>query len=271
MSDYAMNNCRSRRGCRNGCPPRFGLWVAIFIAMALAVRTGWSQEETPAADANPAAEVAAAEVTTADNSPAPADEPVPAGDAEVEAQAAAEGAIAASDAATGADEPRKLSVPPLGHAQYPEDRPSWVDEAPELEGEMAVWPVKSLLLPSAEEARESVLVQVEGAVAAYAEQVLGEEKAGLLTHHDLEHIVIDSLPAEDVYTGTAKLGDATVYEHAVRLRFDEAYRRRLAANWQEQEVTQRLRLVGVAGGVGLCLLLAGTGLTRRIARKHSTT
>ncbi len=171
--------------------------------------------------------------------------------------------------------PRTLSVAPLDHAQYPDDRPEWLEMAPDLDASLVVWPVKSLLLPSKAEARESLELQIRGAVAAYADHVLGSERADLLNQAETEQmlseqVLVESLPFTDRYEGTAKLGDETVYEQAVRLRFDEKYRQRLLATWQNRELAERLEAVGVAGGVGLCLLLAGTGITRRIARRNPT-
>lgn len=179
----------------------------------------------------------------------------------------------------GAGEPHPLSVAPLSQVTYPADRPEWVDAPPTLAGSIDsgvghsgavdVWTVKSLLRPSAAEARESLQVQMQGATAAYAEQFLGSERAQRLSKSVPLAPELEMVPAEDHYAGTAVLGDQTVYEEAVRLRFDEAYRQRLAAEWRQAEVGSRLKWLGVAGTGGFVLLLSATGLVRRTARRRS--
>ncbi len=163
-------------------------------------------------------------------------------------------------------EPRPLSVAPLDHAQYKTAPPAWVDASAELDGAVSVWPVKSLRCDSREAAAESLRVQVRGAVAAYAEYFLGDDRAQVLGDSPLLNINIDDLPSQDRYHGTAEMGGQLVFEEAARLRFDETFRRKLASAWQQREVEHRLSAVGVAGGAGLCLLLAGTGIVRRISR-----
>jgi hypothetical protein len=164
---------------------------------------------------------------------------------------------------------RPLSVPPLDHAEYPEERPEWIDQTPDLDAEVVIWPVKSLLQPTPRAAEESLQLQVRGAVAAYAEHVLGEQRAEAMDFLPGFDGNLDELPAEDYYAGTATVGEEMVYEAAARLRFDEEHRQRLRTAWKEHEVATRLWTLGVAGGGGLCLLLAGTGLTRRFARRHA--
>lgn len=177
------------------------------------------------------------------------------------------GGAGASDTASDEQAAHTLSVAPLDQPVYPADRPSWIDDPPQLGGEGdEVWPVHSLLRPTAEEARESLQVQMQGAAAAYAEQFLGARRAGRLGESALRHWELDEIASEDRYSGTVKVGEQTMYEEAVRLRFDEPYRQHLAAAWQEREVGRRLSFMGITGGAGLCVLLAGTGFIRRMSR-----
>jgi hypothetical protein len=196
-------------------------------------------------------------------------------DDEVAAEVADDSAFI--DAAISVDQNQagsgSLSVNPESDAVYPETRPDWVDGTPDLNAKPVVWPIKSLLRATPEEARESLQVQARGVMAAYAELVMesqgleGKDTERLLASY-LKEVELDLLPAEDRYSGTAQVGEETVYEEAARLRFDEKFGRRLVRAWKEDEVEHRLGILGVAGGAGLCLLLAGTGLVRRIARKH---
>lgn len=182
------------------------------------------------------------------------------------------GGAGADDAVGEAKAAHVLSVAPLDQAVYPDDRPQWIEEPPEISGEGdEVWPVQSSLRPTAEEARESLEVQIHGAAAAYAEQFLGESRARLLDDAALRRWDLAEVAAEDRYAGTARVGDQTLYEEAVRLRFDEPYRQHLAAAWQQREAGRRLSFMGVVGGAGLCVLLAGTGLIRRMARPRPGT
>ena len=177
---------------------------------------------------------------------------------------------AAPTTSEAAPSPTPLSVAPLDHVDYTTAPPDWVDDAPQLDGDVAVWPVRSLLSDSESEARYSLEIQMRGALAAYAEYFLGDERARVLGNSPSLFVDLDSLPETDRYAGTAKLGGQTVFEQAARLRFDEKFRRRLANAWREREVEQRLSVVGIASGAGLLLLLAGTGLVRRVARKKQT-
>lgn len=177
------------------------------------------------------------------------------------------GGASAEETASKDQPAHALSVAPLDQPVYPEDRPQWIDDPPQLGGEGdEVWPVQSLLRATPEEARESLRVQMQGAAAAYAEQFLGDERAHLLGDSALWHWELDEIPAHDRYSGTVKVGEQTIYEEAVRLRFDEPYRQHMAAAWQEREVGRRLSFMGMAGGAGLCVLLAGTGLIRRMSQ-----
>jgi hypothetical protein len=162
-----------------------------------------------------------------------------------------------------------LSVAPLDQPTYPEDRPAWIDQVPDLDDDPIIWPVKSLLRSSAEEAVESLQVQVNGAMAAYAEQLLGPEAADAMGNHPLVSVDIDSFDGIDRYSGTATLGESTMYEEAARLRLDKRYEKELKRASQERVVGNRLAAIGFIGGGSLCLLLTGTGIARRFARKAS--
>lgn len=177
-------------------------------------------------------------------------------------------ASATADDVIPSGEPHPLSVAPLNEVAFPESRPEWLNAAPSADGDVEVWPVTSLLRPTAEEARESLRLQMRGAVFAYAEQVLGAERVARLASLDQLSPEIELLPLEDRYAGTALLGDQTVYEEAVRLRFDERYRRELGAVWRQAEVRRRLLFLGVAGGGVFCLLLPVTGVVRRMANQR---
>lgn len=166
-------------------------------------------------------------------------------------------------------EPTPLSVAPLDHIEYQVAPPQWINDSPQLDGEVAVWPVRSQLSDSEEEAKYSLQVQIQGAVAAYAEHFLGDERARVLGNDAALAVDLDSLPESDRFIGIAKRGGLTYHEQAARLRFDEKFRKRLATAWQEREVEQRLSVVGLTGGAGLLVLLAGTGIVRRVARKKA--
>lgn len=192
------------------------------------------------------------------------------GNTSVKAQESAEPQPAESQSdAAQPDQPQALSVPPLNEAFYPDSRPEWMEQAPEFNKSVDVWPVKSLLRPTAEEASESLAFQVQGAVAAYAEHVINDARAAALSSHPEFEIDLAKLPAGDRYVGTATIGTETVYEEGAILRFDDAFRQKLQVAWREQAIQGRLQALGVAGGAGFLLLLAGTGIARRVARKHT--
>jgi flagellar biosynthesis GTPase FlhF len=219
-----------------------------------------------AASDQAAAEQAAAEQAAAEQAAA---EQAAAEQAAAE-QAAAEQAAADTAAAALAIQPRPLSVAPMNQPIYPADRPSWIDGSPDLENDPVVWPVKSLLRSSPEEAAESLNVQVRGALEAYAEHLLGPEAASQLAGHAMLSLESDWVTQADRYRGQAERGQETVYEEAVLLRIDDRLNRRLRTAWKEHQTSERLGVVGAVSGASLCLLLAGTGVMRRISRKAAT-
>lgn len=167
------------------------------------------------------------------------------------------------------DDKAPLSVAPLDQPTYSDDRPEWVDQIADLDSDPIVWPVKSLLRASAEEAAESLQIQLNGAMAAYAEQLLGPEAADALVDHPLLGVDIDSFDGIDRYSGTATLGESTMYEEAARLRLDKRFEKELKRASKEVVVGNRLAGLGFISAGTICLLLAGTGIVRRIARKSS--
>lgn len=194
-------------------------------------------------------------------------------DAVLAEEKAAEQARSAGDRSQGTG---SLSVDPTGDMVYPAGRPDWVDQGPSPDNKPTVWPIKSLLSVSPEKAKESLEIQVQGAMAAYAElalkQRLGDEAisdgaADRLIGSKLLEVNLDSGSVRR-YSGTVEVDGVTVYEEAAELTFDEKFDRRLERAWKAEEVEDRLGVLGVVGGTGLCLLMAGTGLVRRIARKH---
>lgn len=169
-------------------------------------------------------------------------------------------------------EPATLSVPPMDETIYPETRPSWLEDLPELEGEIAVWPVKSRLFLSQREARENLEAQVHGAVLAYAEHVLGESLAAPLALEKIGkvwQVELDEIPAKDRYQGTAQVGGEVRHEEAVMLRFDSLYRDQLQKAWRENVLRDRMISLGIVVGGGLSTLLAATGLVQRRNRQQS--
>lgn len=153
--------------------------------------------------------------------------------------------------------PSELSVAPLDHVEYPSDRPSWVDAAPQLDPAADSWTVVSGPSETPAESAERLRIMTRAAIASYAKQLTGAPDADFLSINDTW---IDCDLVEGRYAGTLTRGDTTLHESAVRLHFSPDAQEQIRAAWQETKLRDRLAVVAAAVGVAIGLLAVASAL-----------
>ncbi len=168
--------------------------------------------------------------------------------------------------------PVALSVAPTDHLEFAEDRPSWVDSAPVLEGEVHRWPVVSTPCRSEALSEEGLRVNLRAAVETYIETLTQSQESGAAVPMDDEWIN-KHRDAAKKYTGTVRRGDEVMYESATVLEFDRKDREWIESRWRRFQVGQRVAVLGIfSGGVVTLLVGIAAGLsvvTRRAEQRVS--
>jgi hypothetical protein len=189
-------------------------------------------------------------------SPAEIDRGERRGEATVEA-AAADG----SDAAVRAE----LSVAPLSHVVYPEDRPAWIEQSPDLQSDPHTWVVTTAGYESLSQCEEELAVLTPAAVSLY----IKETADWVCPEEFLDPQWIDDQLIGKRYVGTFHRGDAEWHEIAVELQFDGEARRRIAEAKQNSVVRERLQAAGGLFALGLAGLCCSGGLLSVFSRRFS--
>ncbi|TWU57928.1 hypothetical protein [Rubripirellula reticaptiva] len=168
-------------------------------------------------------------------------------------------------------EPAQLSVAPLDHIEYPDDRPQWLvenkslDEEPSVRGVDHKIVIVSLPCDSAEQSLEELQWMQRAAIATYVSQMVdagGEFDFYSPSDEEIENDLISKR-----YTGQVVQGDSTRYESAVELHFDSKKRDEIRVAWKNIEVGDRLKALGGLTTVGLVLLICTSGLLGIVSRR----
>ncbi len=177
-------------------------------------------------------------------------------------------------AATGASDSQKtsepgnaapLSVAPLDHVEYPDDRPEWVGQSVEVNDDATVIVVVSGPSDTEQESLEELRVMQRAAVNAMVARVTG--------HQDVEQVFpmgdeeIDRQLVARRYSGELLQGDATKYEHAVELHFSKEILELMHAAKNNIEVRHRLAAVGVLAVAGLVSLMGSSAMLGVLLRR----
>lgn len=159
----------------------------------------------------------------------------------------------------------ELSVPPMDHVEYPEDRPDWVSEAPDLSSKVHTWAVTSAGCETVEQCEEELDVLVRAAVALYIRETTG----WICDDSFLDDTWIETELIGARYGGTLVRGDTQLHELAVQLRFDSAARQRIADASQASVLGERLRAVAGLFTLGLIGLCCTGGLLSVFSRRYA--
>ncbi len=174
---------------------------------------------------------------------------------------------------SGAEAATPLSVAPLDHIEYPEDRPAWVGQSSNFDHDAHIITVVSGPSETREESLAELALMKRVAVSAYVSRIAGNPDIADTPNH-VYPISDEDIDRELVirrYSGEVIQGDMTKYEHAVELVFTEEKRQQIAAAFRDVEVRHRLGALGVLVLGGLITLICSSTLvgvfSRRIERR----
>lgn len=191
------------------------------------------------------------------------------------AMLATTGSVAAADpeaTAVSADETvesQELSIAPLDHVTYPDDRPSWLEQAADLDGATGDKETRHRLIvvsapnDSPEQARDERELLARAAVITYASGLLGLRIDDFDPMQDGQW---DELVTQS-YTGPVSQGDTPRYEAAWELTFDAEDRAQLIQAGHKIEVRNRLAISAAAVAGGFVLLLGSGGVLNVLGRR----
>jgi len=194
----------------------------------------------------------------------------------VDSRLATAGEVASdSEITTDQAASKPLSVAPQSSAAtitFPPDRPSWVDQSPDLSADLHRWPVVSTPASTAELSRQALSAQLRAAAETYLETILKEtDAAAVIT---LDDAWIEShLSADHQYEGEVFAGDEVMYESAAQLLFEPADRRWIQTRWNSHQVAGRLvnlAILTFLGGTILFVATAGLSIVVRRAERRVT-
>ena len=175
----------------------------------------------------------------------------------------------ADSAAPSDSDPKELSVAPLDHIEYPDDRPEWLNSSLGITKDTVRIVVVSGPCDSPEESLEELSLMQRAAVSTYISELTGSG-----AQYDFYPISDEEIDHEMVlrrYEGKVTQGDTTKYEHAVELCFTDEKRQEIKSSWQNVEVRDRLGALGVMTFGGLMMLMCSSALlgvfSRRVERR----
>jgi hypothetical protein len=194
----------------------------------------------------------------------------------VDSRLAVAGEVASdSESTTDQAASKPLSVAPQSSSlaiTFPPDRPSWVDQSPDLNADLHRWPVVSTPASTAELSRQALSAQLRAAAETYMETILGETAAASVI--TLDDAWIEShLSADHQYQGEVFAGDEVMYESAAQLLFEPADRQWIQTRWNSHQAAGRLvnlAILTFLGGTILFVATAGLSIVARRAERRVT-
>lgn len=177
-------------------------------------------------------------------------------------------AILAEDiAATPSDDsPAQLSVAPLDHIEYPDDRPEWVKQTTDFDADAHSIVVVSGPSDTPQQSEEELNLMARIAVSTYIARITD----AAATDHDFYPISDYEINRDLVvrrYSGTLTKGDDTMYEDAVELVFTMGKRDEIKAAWANVAVRERLGALGVMIFGGLVMLICSSAVVGVVSRR----
>lgn len=161
--------------------------------------------------------------------------------------------------------PKELSVAPLDHVEYPESRPGWVSDSPQLDDDSYRVVVVSGPCDTVEESLEELRLMQRAAISTLVAQIAQSD--GRFDFYVPSDEEIEREYVTRQYDGKVTQGDQVRYEHAVEIEFTDAQRRQVLQAWQNVEVRHRLGALGVVTFSGLVLLICGSAATGMVSRR----
>jgi hypothetical protein len=170
-----------------------------------------------------------------------------------------------------ADSAAELSVAPLDHVTYAEDRPEWVSDADNgkpftlIDGNKIV--IVSRLCDTPIQCEELLMISAKVAADSYVIDLVDFVVDGSFyefSDEELEDLITDE------YQGTALQGDVKMHQHAIELTFDDDKQLEIKVASGNIEVDRRLRRMGGLFFGGLVALFGSSaviGTAGRLGRR----
>jgi predicted transcriptional regulator len=162
------------------------------------------------------------------------------------------------------DTATELSVPPLDHVVYPDDRPSWLNQVPDLESRIHTWVVVTSPKDTKQECADELGILQRAAVSSYIRELTGSDDVDFYPVNDKwieSQLVIKS------YQGSVTEGDLPMVEQAVMLEFTPRNQQEILKAWKNIQVRERLGSLGVVVFFGLVLLMGSSTLLGAVGRR----
>lgn len=161
--------------------------------------------------------------------------------------------------------PHELSTAPSTHVSYPEDRPGWIDQQPDLESSVQTWVVST----SGCESMEMCEAQLEALLPAAVSLYIKETTGWICDDDFLDADWIENQLVARRYVGTLQQGGRDLDEIAVELNFDANSRDRIRRAFQNSVVDDRLRATGGLFALALIGLCCTGGLLGIVSRRFT--
>jgi hypothetical protein len=160
---------------------------------------------------------------------------------------------------------KELSVPPISHVTYPDNRPQWIVDKADLSGSIHDPETKHKLVvvssPSdtAQEADDDCRLLAQAALLTYCNTALEIDTQDL---DPTSNVTLDEMISRR-YDGTVSQGDTELYESAWEFTIDDATRKKLLHVSKNVEVRNRLAILGIGVFGGFLLLF----ISRRVEKR----
>lgn len=169
------------------------------------------------------------------------------------------------------DEAKPLSVAPLDHVDYPENRPEWITAPPELKVVPHSWVVVSRPCETKDECDKDLTLMVRASVETYIKSL--PDADGEFEFFTLSDEWINDRLIGRKYDGEVTQEGLTRYERAVEVTFDQSARDEVLRSLKNVQVQDRLGALGVLVVTGLLGLIFSSTLlgfaSRRVERNES--
>lgn len=157
------------------------------------------------------------------------------------------------------NETAELSVAPLSHLIYPDDRPGWIDEPIANDGTGYSLVVTSGPSGSIEEADELIGVYARGAVQSYVDELVSEQEWA--AEPEMIPLDINWIRDELVvrrYEGVVQVGDEQQFEKAILIRIEPDDKKVFETAIADMKLKERLAATGIVILGGFSLLVGGS-------------
>ena len=166
--------------------------------------------------------------------------------------------------AASTDTAIELSAAPLDLIEYPDDRPAWLNQGPDLESKTHTWVVVTRPCENEQECAEKLEVLQRAAVNLYIQELTNSEDVDFYPVNDKW---IESQLIAKSYQGSLVEGDVPMVEQAVMLEFTPRTQQEILAAAENLQVGQRLGKLGVLVFFGLVMLIGSSSLLGIVGRR----